>query len=147
MRASLRIVAALIAGLLFGFGLALSGMMDPERVLGFLDIAGHWDPSLAFVLAGAVGMSALGYLIRARLTRPVLAAEFQVPTSRRVDARLLGGSALFGIGWGLAGLCPGPALAALLLGIAPAYVFVGAMLLGMLVYRIAVEGRTALATR
>lgn len=146
MRASLRIAAALAAGLLFGFGLALSGMMDPERVLGFLDIAGHWDPSLAFVLAGAVGVSALGYLIRARLTRPVLAAEFQVPASRRVDARLLGGSALFGIGWGLAGLCPGPALAALPLGIAPAYVFVGAMLLGMLVYRIAVESRTALAT-
>jgi len=132
----MRTVAALLAGLLFGVGLAMSGMLDPARVLGFLDIAGAWDPSLAFVLGGAVSVAAVGTVVAGRLDRPILADAFDVPTSRRIDARLVGGSALFGIGWGLAGFCPGPALAALSLGLPKAFVFVGAMLSGMLMFKI-----------
>ncbi len=132
----MRTVAALLAGLLFGVGLALSGMLDPARVLGFLDIAGAWDPSLAFVLGGAVSVAAVGTAIARRLDHPVLADAFDVPTSRRIDAQLIGGSALFGIGWGLAGFCPGPALAALSLGLPKAFVFVGAMTLGMFVFKV-----------
>lgn len=132
----MRTVAALLAGLLFGVGLALSGMLDPARVLGFLDIAGAWDPSLAFVLGGAVSVAAVGTVVAGRLDHPVLAEAFDVPTSRRIDARLVGGAALFGIGWGLAGFCPGPALAALSLGLPKAFVFVGAMLLGMVIFKV-----------
>ena len=131
MNGVLRTGVALAAGLLFGLGLALSGMLDPARVLGFLDVAGAWDPSLAFVLAGAVAVSALSYLVRRRMAHPVLAGRFQVPEGRRGDGRLLCGAGLFGIGWGLVGLCPGPALAALSLGIAPVFGFVAAMLAGM----------------
>lgn len=132
----MRIVAALLAGLLFGVGLALSGMMDPARVLGFLDVAGAWDPSLAFVLGGAVAVAALGTVIAGLREHPVLADVFDVPTRRRIDARLIGGSALFGIGWGLAGFCPGPALAALSLGLPKAFLFVGAMILGMVIFKV-----------
>ncbi len=131
----MKIVVALLAGLLFGVGLALSGMLDPMRVQGFLDVAGAWDPSLAFVLGGAVGVAALGTAIRRRLRHPVLAERFDIPSGRQVDARLLGGAALFGIGWGLAGFCPGPALAALSLGLPKAFVFATAMLLGMWGYK------------
>jgi uncharacterized protein len=134
-----RLLAALGSGLLFGAGLALSGMMDPEKVLGFLDFAGAWDPSLAFVLGGAVGVSALGYAFKARMERPALAPRFEVPTNRSLDARLLGGSALFGIGWALAGFCPGPALAGLTLGLPQVALFVAAMLGGMLLCRLAME--------
>ncbi|GJD42268.1 hypothetical protein AFCDBAGC_0103 [Methylobacterium cerastii] len=131
-----RIVAALVAGLLFGFGLALSGMMDPARVLGFLDVADAFDPTLAFVLTGAVAVSALGYGLRRGMTRPFLADRFEVPAGRRLDPKFLGGAALFGIGWGLAGLCPGPALAALVLGLPDVAIFVAAMLGGMLLHRL-----------
>lgn len=129
-----RIVAALVAGLLFGFGLALSGMMDPARVLGFLDVADAFDPTLAFVLTGAVAVSALGYWLRRGMARPFLADRFEVPAGRRLDPKLLGSAALFGIGWGLVGLCPGPALAALVLGLPDVAIFVAAMLGGMLLY-------------
>ncbi len=132
----IRLVAALVAGLLFGAGLALSGMIDPARVLGFLDVTGRWDPSLAFVLAGAVGVSTLGVLAMHRMRRPLLAAAFDLPTGRRIDVRLLAGAALFGVGWGLAGFCPGPALAALSLGLPKAVLFVAAMLAGMGIYRL-----------
>ncbi len=132
----MRTAAALLAGLLFGVGLALSGMLDPARVLGFLDVSGAWDPSLAFVLGGAVSVAALGTVIAGRLDHPVLAELFDVPTSRRIDVRLVSGSALFGTGWGLAGFCPGPALAALSLGLPKAFVFVGAMLLGMVIFKV-----------
>lgn len=137
-----RLLAALASGLLFGAGLALSGMMDPEKVLGFLDFAGAWDPSLAFVLGGAVGVSALGYAVKARMERPALADRFEVPTNRSLDARLIGGAALFGIGWGLAGFCPGPALAGLTLGLPQIVLFVAAMLAGMGLYRFTI-GRPA----
>jgi len=131
-----KIAAALLAGLLFGLGLALSGMLDPVRVQGFLDITGAWDPSLAFVLGGAVGVSALGSLLARHVQHPLLAESFDIPSSRQIDAKLLGGSALFGIGWGLAGFCPGPALSALSLALPKAFVFVAAMLLGMWGYKI-----------
>ncbi len=132
----MKTAVALLAGLLFGVGLALSGMLDPMRVQGFLDVAGAWDPSLAFVLGGAVGVAALGTAIRRRLGHPVLAESFDIPSARQIDARLLGGGALFGIGWGLAGFCPGPALAALSLGLPKAFVFAAAMLLGMWGYKV-----------
>ena len=131
MSGAARPLAALVAGLTFGLGLALSGMLDPARVRGFLDIGGAWDPSLVFVLGGAVSVSALGYGLSRRLPRPALAQTFDLPTSRRIDAPLVLGAALFGIGWGLSGFCPGPAVAALSTGAAPVFVFVTAMLLGM----------------
>ncbi|SFM17018.1 YeeE/YedE family protein [Methylobacterium pseudosasicola] len=131
MSAALRILAALAAGFTFGLGLALSGMLDPARVRGFLDVAGAWDPSLIFVLGGAVTVSGLGYLLSRRLAGPVLDARFDLPTRRRIDAPLLLGAALFGIGWGLSGFCPGPAVAALSTGAIPVLVFVVAMLIGM----------------
>ncbi|CEJ15435.1 hypothetical protein BN1110_05780 [bacterium YEK0313] len=131
---ALRLAAALASGLLFGFGLSLSGMLDPARVRGFLDITGAWDPSLAFVLAGAVAVAGLGTLARRRLARPMLAERFELPVKTTVDGRLVAGSALFGIGWGMAGLCPGPAVASLVLGLAPTAVFVAAMLAGMLIH-------------
>lgn len=130
----LRVAAALAAGLIFGLGLSLSGMLDPARVRGFLDVTGAWDPSLMFVLGGAVAVSALGYQLSRRLARPVFDEQFQIPTNRRIDGRLLGGSALFGVGWGLSGFCPGPAVAALSTGALPVAVFVLAMLVGMAAY-------------
>lgn len=140
-----RLLSAFGSGLLFGLGLALSGMMDPEKVLGFLDIAGSWDPSLAFVLGGAVGVSALGYAANARMARPAFAPRFEVPTNPRPDARLLFGAALFGIGWGLAGLCPGPALSGLSLGLPQIALFVAAMLVGMAVHVLAGSRRRGLS--
>lgn len=132
----MKLLPAAVSGLLFGCGLALSGMVDPARVLGFLDAFGHWDPTLAFVLAGAVAVSGCGTLIRLRMRRPLFEGRFDLPASRPVDARLLGGAAIFGVGWGLAGFCPGPALADLSLGLPGVLVFVGAMLAGMWVHRL-----------
>ncbi|WOJ90304.1 YeeE/YedE family protein [Methylocapsa polymorpha] len=126
--------AALGVGAIFGFGLSLSGMLDPARVRGFLDIAGHFDPSLGFVLAGAVAVSGLGYLISRRLPRPALDASFHLPKRKDIDRRLLIGAAIFGVGWGAAGLCPGPAIASLALGIAPIFLFTAMMLLGVAIH-------------
>lgn len=134
--AAARLGAALAAGLIFGIGLSLSGMLDPVRVRGFLDVTGEWDPTLVFVLGGAVGVACLGTLLAGRLSRPVLDVRFQAPTNRRIDARLIGGAALFGIGWGLSGFCPGPAVANLASGALPVIVFVVAMLMGMAVHRL-----------
>lgn len=121
----------LAAGLIFGLGLVLSGMADPAKVLNFLDVAGHWDPSLAFVMGGAVAVTAAGYRWVLGWRKPLFAAKFQVPTRRDIDARLLVGPALFGLGWGLSGLCPGPALTSLGLAAPGVLVFVPAMLAGM----------------
>lgn len=130
-----RIALALLAGALFGFGLSLSGMVDQARVSGFLDIAsGHWDPSLMFVLGGAVMVAAPGVLLSRRLAKPVLADDFRLPAKPRIDGPLIIGSAIFGIGWGLAGFCPGPALSAVGLGLMPAVLFVCAMMAGMLAH-------------
>ncbi|MGU3666703.1 DUF6691 family protein [Methylobacterium sp. A49B] len=131
MSAALRVAVALASGLIFGLGLALSGMLDPARVRGFLDVAGAWDPTLVFVLGGAVTVSGLGYFLSRRRSGPVLGTRFDGPSKRRIDAPLVGGAALFGIGWGLSGFCPGPAVAALSTGATPVLVFVAAMLAGM----------------
>ena len=129
-------LVALIAGLLFGLGLAVSGMFDPAKVLGFLDIAaiasGGWDPSLAFVMAGGLAVTLPAFQIARRWRQPVAAAEFQTPRAQGLDARLLLGALLFGIGWGLVGYCPGPALAALAFAVPGTIVFVLAMGAGML---------------
>ena len=121
---------AFATGLLFGLGLSLGGMTQPAVVLGFLDIFGAWDPRLVFVMAGAVLTTAVGYRLLLRRPRPLLAERFQWPTSRRIDARLVGGAALFGIGWGIAGYCPGPALASLGAGVPALLVLVACMIAG-----------------
>ena len=135
----------LIVGLIFGAGLALSDMINPARVLAFLDLAGTWDPSLAFVMGGALIPSAIGYLIVRRMRRPVMAEEFCIPQNRNLERNLLAGAALFGAGWGLVGLCPGPAIAGLVFGAWQVWLFVGAMLVGMLLHRFAAEPRRFLA--
>lgn len=127
----LRAAAALVSGLVFGLGLAVSGMMNPAKVIGFLDIAGDWDPTLAFVMVGALLVAVPAYRFIPRRGRPVLEEEFSLPKKKAIDAPLLGGSALFGVGWGLVGFCPGPALAALGTGLLPVFAFVAAMLAGM----------------
>jgi uncharacterized membrane protein YedE/YeeE len=126
----MRAWTAFAAGLLFGLGLSLGGMTQPAVVLGFLDIFGAWDPRLVFVMAGAVLTTAIGYRLVLRRSRPLLAERFQWPTSRRIDARLIGGAALFGIGWGTAGYCPGPALASLGAGVPALLVLVACMIAG-----------------
>ena len=123
-----------IVGLLFGWGLLLSGMTDPGKVQGFLDLFGPWDPSLAFVMGGAVTVSAAGYALARRCGHPLFAPRFALPTRRDLDLRLIAGAALFGVGWGLAGLCPGPALVAMMFGPWEIIVFVGAMAAGMASY-------------
>ena len=128
-------IAAAFAGLLFGYGLSLSRMVDRHVVLGFLDVTGHWDPTLVFVLAGAVGVALVGYRLVLARARPVLAQTFQIPTRTSIDAPLLIGAAVFGVGWGLSGYCPGPAISASALGVANALVFLASMLAGMMVYR------------
>lgn len=131
------LVPAVIVGLIFGAGLVVSDMVNPARVLAFLDLAGAWDPTLAFVMIGALVPSTIAYLIRRRMHAPLLGTEFHIPENRVVDRRLLGGAVLFGVGWGLVGLCPGPAISALSLGYWQPWLFVAAMLAGMLLHRMA----------
>lgn len=121
----------LLAGLLFGLGLVLSGMSDPAKVLNFLDVLGAWDPSLAFVMGGASATAWLGYRLVGRRDRPVLLEAFELPTRKDVDARLLGGAATFGVGWGIGGFCPGPAWTALPLLAPGTLVFLASMLCAM----------------
>ncbi|MDT8921336.1 YeeE/YedE family protein [Pseudomonas taiwanensis] len=127
-------ITGFIAGLLFGLGLLLSGMANPAKVLGFLDLAGQWDPSLALVMVGAIGAALVPMAWARRQSVALLGGSMQLPTRRDIDRRLVGGSLLFGIGWGLAGVCPGPALVLLPGGYWQAWLFVAAMLLGMLVF-------------
>lgn len=141
-RSGLYVAVQGFAGLLFGFGLVLSGMIDPAKVQNFLDFAGSWDPSLAFVMAGAVAVAFVGFRIAGRRARPVLAERFHLPTNRRIEPRLIVGPAIFGIGWGLSGFCPGPAVAALGLLAPGTFVFVAAMLIGMAVARGVAERRS-----
>lgn len=128
------ILTSLLAGLLFGLGLILSGMADPVKVQGFLDLAGRWDPSLAMVMLGAIGVGGLTFLIARRRSRSLLGLPMQLPANNTITLRLVLGSAAFGIGWGLAGFCPGPALVALGAGYPKAAGFVAAMLAGMAVF-------------
>ena len=131
----MRALLALLSGAMFGFGLALSGMMDPGRVRGFLDILGDWDPTLAFVMGGAMLVMALAWLIQRRMIAPAAGDRFNLPDTRMLDGRLIAGASLFGIGWGLAGLCPGPAIASLATNLVPAAIFVAAMAAGMVAFR------------
>lgn len=129
------IAAALVSGFVFGLGLIVSQMVNPAKVLSFLDIAGRWDASLALVMAAAVAVSGLGTLVARQRTAPMFASNFEWPTTTAIDSRLLGGAVLFGIGWGLIGLCPGPALTMLATGVWQIWVFVVAMLAGMVLVR------------
>jgi uncharacterized protein len=129
-----RTFVALFAGMLFGLGLAISGMMNPAKVVGFLDVAGGWDPTLAFVMGGALLVTVPAFRLILGRPRPILADGFALPTKSALDGRLLGGAALFGVGWGLSGFCPGPAVAALVTGLTPVFAFVAAMMAGMVLY-------------
>lgn len=133
-------------GLLFGVGLVVSGMSNPAKVLNFLDLFGTWDPSLAFVMAGAVVVAFFGYRLVFRRGKPVVGKAFHLSTRSDIDGRVLAGPAIFGIGWGLGGFCPGPALTALGLGAPGTLAFVPAMILGMWVARLLAEGRSVLRT-
>lgn len=137
------ILPGLVVGVLFGAGLALSDMVNPERVLAFLDVAGNWDPSLAFVMGGALIPSAIAYAVMRRMRRPLLEAQFGIPESRDLDFNLVGGAVLFGVGWGLVGLCPGPAIAGLAFGRWELWLFAAAMLAGMLLHKIVTTAQRA----
>jgi uncharacterized protein len=131
-----KLVSALSIGLIFGLGIAISGMANPAKVLNFFDLAGTWDPSLIFVMGGALGVAAVGYgLLFRTARRPVFGSDFVVPKSQGLDWPLLAGSALFGVGWGIAGFCPGGAIPALGLGEPQALVFVGSMIAGIVAAR------------
>ena len=128
-----RLAMTLIAGAIFGFGLSLSGMIDPSRVTGFLNItSGDWDPSLAFVLGGALLVAVPGVMLQRRMARPVLDESFHLPENTHIDRRLITGAAIFGAGWGLAGFCPGPVVSALSMGLPQVWLFVAMMVLGMI---------------
>ena len=129
-------LASLLSGLVFGLGLIVSGMANPAKVLGFLDLAGHWDPSLAFVMAGAIAVGSVAFLAARRRSMSLLGAAMRLPSSREIDRRLVMGSLIFGVGWGIAGFCPGPGLVALGMGEGKAFVFVLAMLAGMGIFEL-----------
>lgn len=133
----MRSVYALLSGLIFGAGLLISGMLNPAKVQNFLDIFGTWDPSLAFVMGGAIAVAAPGYILLFKRPRPILESKFHVPTSTKIDPRLIGGSAIFGAGWGLGGFCPGPAVASIGLLGQETLIFVVAMLAGMWLAKLA----------
>ena len=138
----MRIAAAYAIGLVFGLGIAISGMINPAKVLNFFDVAGAWDPSLAFVMAGALAVTFVGYRLVLARPAPLLENRFQVPTNRTIDLRLVGGAALFGVGWGIAGFCPGGALPALGAGMAEVYGFVAAVVLGILIAKTILRATT-----
>lgn len=134
-------VTAFLTGLLFGVGLIVSGMTNPAKVLGFLDLGGAWDPSLAFVMVGAIAVGLGGYAVSRRRTRSFLGGALHIPTARQLDRRLVLGSLVFGAGWGVAGFCPGPALVALGALQGKAMVFVAAMVAGMGLFELFERGR------
>lgn len=134
-----RVLPQILSGTLFGAGLAIGGMTNPVRVRGFLDIFGDWDPTLAFVMGGAVIVMAIVWKVQAGMERPLFADAFALPDRTDLTAKLIGGSALFGVGWGIAGLCPGPGFAALVIEPVSAAMFVIAMLVGMGIVRV-IEG-------
>ncbi|BEP96385.1 hypothetical protein KW843_05380 [Acidovorax sp. sif1233] len=140
-------IAEFAVGLVFGLGLVVSGMTDPGKVVGFLDVTGLWDPSLAFVMGGAVAVSALAFAVARRRTRAFLGGAMHLPASRGIDRRLVAGSLLFGVGWGMAGFCPGPAIVSVGAGEPKAMAFVGAMLVGMAGFEWIERRRALRATR
>ena len=141
----MQVLMALLAGLIFGFGLILSGMTDPAKVLGFLDLAGNWNPSLAFVMAGAIFIGFFAFRVAAARKTALLGGAMVLPTARQIDRRLVLGSLTFGVGWGLAGYCPGPAFASLTTGQDKPVIFVLAMLAGMGIFEL-LERRPSVAT-
>jgi uncharacterized membrane protein YedE/YeeE len=130
------IVFSILAGIIFGAGLTLSDMVNPERILNFLDVAGSWDPTLIFVMTGGLAITTLGYRLAFRWGSPLFAGKFDLPTQRQIDLPLVGGAALFGVGWGLAGICPGPALADVATLEPKVFLFVAAMMIGMVAARV-----------
>jgi uncharacterized membrane protein YedE/YeeE len=142
--------AAFVSGLVFGIGLLVSGMADPSKVIGFLDVAGRFDPTLIVVMASALAVSAVVYAVARRRTAGLLGDAFDLPSSRKLDSRLIAGSIVFGIGWGIAGVCPGPAFVVLGAGRIEGVVFVAAMLAGMAVFELLdrrrVQGDNAVVT-
>ena len=141
----MQLLTALMSGLLFGLGLIISGMTDPSKVIGFLDLAGDWNPSLAFVMVGAVLVGLAAFRFAANRPKAILGDAMRLPTARHIDRRLVLGGLAFGAGWGLAGYCPGPALASLATGSSEPIIFVIAMLAGMAVFE--VQDRLAAASR
>lgn len=139
----MRIITSLLAGLVFGIGLIISGMTNPAKVLGFLDLAGLWDPSLALVMGGAIAVGVVAFQIARKRSKSLLGDPMRLPSATQVDRRLLLGGLAFGVGWGLAGFCPGPALASLASGGAKPAIFTAAMLAGMVIYEL-VERASAL---
>ncbi|TFW33717.1 YeeE/YedE family protein [Massilia horti] len=137
----MQLVVSFIVGLIFGIGLIVSGMSNPAKVLGFLDLAGNWDPSLAFVMAGAILVGLFAFRLAGARQRTPLGAAIRLPTARQIDRRLVFGSLVFGAGWGLAGICPGPALASLFSGSAKPMIFTIAMVAGMAVYEFLGRGK------
>lgn len=135
----MHIVVSLIAGLVFGIGIMVSGMASPAKVLNFFDVAGTWDPSLMFVMGGALITTLIGYQLVFKKTRPISDQSFHLPTKSDIDFRLVGGSAIFGIGWGIAGFCPGGAIPAIGTGRAEVLVFAGALIAGILITRLALQ--------
>jgi len=131
----MKLIVTYLVGLVFGVGISISGMANPAKVLNFFDVFGTWDPSLAFVMGGALAVTALGYRWALGRTAPVFDATFNVPTSRTIDAKLIGGSAVFGIGWGISGFCPGGALPALGTGRIDVFIFTAALIAGILAAR------------
>ena len=138
-----QVIVSLASGVLFGAGLAISGMIDPARVRAFLDIGGAWDPTLAFVMGGALIPMAAAWAIVRRRSQPIVAEAFHLPATKPIDSRLIAGAALFGVGWGLAGLCPGPAIAALAVAPVPALIFCAAMATGFSLFRLLPASRPA----
>lgn len=131
-----RLLPPLLSGALFGAGLTVGGMVDPRRVRGFLDVLGDWDPTLAFVMGGAVTVMAVAWRVQRGMLHPVFAEKWSLPDRSDLDARLILGAAIFGVGWGVAGICPGPALASLVLVPTKVLPFVAAMVAGMAVHRL-----------
>ena len=132
----MNLLTSVLAGLIFGLGLIVSGMSNPAKVHGFLDITGNWDPSLAFVILGGIAVASIGFFFARRRTQSWLGLPLQMPIARDIDRRLVIGSVVFGIGWGLAGICPGPALVVAGTGIVEGGIFVLAMLAGMVVFEL-----------
>ena len=143
----MKVVSALLFGLLFGLGLIVSGMSDPSKVLGFLDLAGKWDPSLAFVMGGAVAVGALVFPLAAKRQNSILGNTMSLPTATTIDRRLVVGALTFGVGWGLAGYCPGPVLASLAQGGGKPWVFFIAMLGGMALFEVLERVKEKLASK
>ncbi|WP_087881982.1 YeeE/YedE family protein [Caballeronia mineralivorans] len=132
----MRNLSSLLVGLLFGFGLILSGMANPAKVLGFLDLAGQWDPSLAFVMIGAIALASIGFFASRRAGKPLFDQTKHLPAKKKIDVQLIMGSAIFGVGWGIAGFCPGPAVVAAGAAKTAAVIFLAAMLAGMLAFKL-----------